>query len=253
MGPSIYAIPLSGSSTMPRQLLTVDERRKLALIASIRRFSPGEFLFHEGEPATVIFNIIAGVAKSVSSLEDGRQAVVAFFFSHDLVGMFEASRYAQSTQAVTALTAYCLPIDALERMLRHDPNLQLHFLCKVSHELRAAQHQAIALGRYGALQKIGLFLDFLDRHPDMHTDDDDRITIPMDRADIADHVGLTIESVSRMLQQLHRTGVIQLDGRHRFRIINRCALNRLISGAMATDATLDAFIPEHNHSNGHTS
>lgn len=240
LGPSIYAIPLSGTSTMPRQLLSIEERRKLALIASIRHFDIGQILFREGDPATEVFNIISGVVKTVVTLEDGRQTALAFFFSHDLVGMFEAGRYSDTAEAVSPVTTYSLPVATLERLLRNDPNLQLHFLCKISHELRAAQRQAIALGRYGAMQKIALFLDFLDRHPEMHKAGDNRITIPMDRADIADYVGLTVESVSRMLQKLHRGGIIQLEERHVFCINDRPAFDRLIGGAMAADIVLDS-------------
>jgi CRP/FNR family transcriptional regulator len=227
-GPSIYVMHQHGGTRSPQQLLSPDERRRLALLASIQHFEAGEFLFHEGDPATTVYNIISGVAKSVALLEDGRQVVVAFFLNHDLLGMFEERRYAQSAQAITPLTVYSMPIDALEGLLRRDPDLQLHFLCKLSHELRAAQRQAIMLGKFSAVQRVALLLDFLDRHPQMHEYDNEQIMIPMDRADIADYVGLRIESVSRVLQKLHRDRVIHVDGRHRFRILDRDAFNRAL-------------------------
>lgn len=233
VGPSIFATTLHGTTRAPRQLLSADERRRLASLASIQRYEAGAYLFHQDDPATAVYNIISGVAKSVTLLEDGRHAVLAFFFHHDLVGMFEGSRYAQSTQAVTPLTAYRLPADALEQLLRRDPNLQLHFLCKLSHELRVAQRQAIMLGKFNAVQRVSLFLDFLDRHPELHERENEQVTIPMDRADIADYVGLRIESVSRVLQKLHRDRVIHVDGRHRFRIIDRDAFNQAMGGAVA--------------------
>ncbi len=239
-GPSIYITQQQGTTRSAQQLLSPDERRRLALLASIQHFEAGDFLFHEGDPATTVYNIISGVAKSVALLEDGRQAVVAFFLNHDLLGMFEAQRYAQSAQAITPLTVYSLPIDALERLLRRDPNLQLHFLCKLSHELRAAQRQAIVLGKFSAIQRVALFLDFLDRHPQMHERDNEQVTIPMDRADIADYVGLRIESVSRVLQKLHRDRVIHVDGRHRFRILDRNAFNRAMGSPVTAPESIEA-------------
>lgn len=229
-GPAIRAIPLRGGDRSAHQLLSASERRELALIASIRHVDAGTRLFDAGAPAQAIFNIVSGVAKVSEVLADGSQATVAFFFAHDLFGMFENDRYTYTGMAVTALTAYCLPVDALERLLRREPALQLHFLCKLSHELRAAQRQAIALGRYDALQKMALFLDFLDRHPEMHADSTGLVTIPMIRADIADYVGLATESVSRTLHRLQREGIIELVTAQRFRIHDRARLDRLLTG-----------------------
>lgn len=229
-GPAIRALPLRGGAGAAQQLLSASERRDLALIARLRHIDAGARLFEAGAPARAIFNIVSGVAKVSEVLADGSQATVAFFFADDLLGMFESDRYAYSATAVTALTVYCLPVDALERLLRREPSLQLHFLCKLSHELRAAQRQAIALGRYDAPQKLALFLDFLDRHPEMHADPTGLVSIPMTRADIADYVGLAMESVSRGLHRLHREGIIELANPQRFRIRDRARLDRLVAG-----------------------
>ena len=235
MGPAIYAIPLCGGMRAPRQLLSFKERRKLSHISSTRRFDAGAFLFQETEQATEIFNIVSGVVKTTTTLADGRQSTAAFFFNHDLLGMFEAGYYSHTAEALTSVTAYSFPIDALELLLRNDPDLQFHFFSKVLDELRVAQRQALVLGRFGAAQRIALFLDLLDRHSEMHRSGGPSISIPMDRADIADYVGLTVESVSRTLQRLHRAGIIHLDGRHAFEIRDRVALDRLIGGVVTAD------------------
>lgn len=235
-GPSIYATALLGRMQTPRQLLSADERRRLASLASIQRVEAGAYLFHQDDPATAVYNISSGVAKSVALLEDGRRAVLAFFFSHDWAGLFAGSRYTHSAQAVTALRVYSLPVVPLERLLRRDPSLQSHFLCKLSHELRAAQLRTIMLGKFNAIQRVSLFLDFLDRHPDLHEHANEQVTIPMDRSDIADYVGLRVESVSRVLQNMHRDRVIDVDGRHRFRIIDRGAFKLTMS---CTAAAID--------------
>lgn len=229
-GPRIQAVPLKGGGGQAHQLLSAEEQRELALIASIKHLEPGETLFEAGTRAQAIFNLISGVAKVCEGLADGSQATVAFFFAHDLMGMFENDRYTYTAVALTPVTVYRLPIDGLERVLRRDPNLQMHFLCKISHELRAAQRQAIALGRYDAMQKLALFLDFLDRHPQMHADRPGFVTIPMTRADIADYVGLATESVSRTLHRLQKAKIIDLPSAQLFRIRDRAALERLLSG-----------------------
>ncbi|HQT72430.1 MAG: hypothetical protein B7Z59_00365 [Acidiphilium sp. 37-67-22] len=235
-GPAIQAIPLRGGDGETHQLLSPSERRELALIASIRHIDAGARLFDAGGRATAIFNIVSGVARVSEVLADGSQATVAFFFANDLLGIFESDHYTYTGTAVTALTVYCLPVDALERLLRRDPSLQLHFLCKLSHELRAAQRQAVALGRYDASQKVALFLDFLAGHPEMHADCKELVTIPMTRADIADYVGLSTESVSRTLQRLRRKGIIELVTSQQFRIRDRARLDRLLTGGGSENA-----------------
>lgn len=229
-GPAIRAIPMRGGAGAAHQLLSAAERRELALIATIRHVEAGARLFEAGTTAHAIFNIVSGVAKVSEVLADGSQATVAFFFADDLLGMFENGRYAYTATAVTPLTVYCLPTDVLERLLRREPSLQLHFLCKLSHELRAEQRQAIALGRFGAAQKLALFLDFLSRHPQMHTGRSGLISIPMTRADIADYVGLATESVSRTLHRLQHEGIIELVSPQQFRIRDRTRLERLLTG-----------------------
>lgn len=228
--PAIRAIPMRDGDGEAHQLLSAAERDELAQIASIRHVDAGARLFDTGAPARAIFNIISGVAKVSEILADGSQATVAFFFAQDLLGMFEHDRYVYTATAVTPLTVYCLPTDALERLLRREPSLELHFLCKLSHELRAEQRLAIALGRYGATRKLALFLDFLNRHPEMHTGRTELITIPMTRADIADYVGLATESVSRALHGLQREGIIELATPQKFRIRDQARLEELLGG-----------------------
>ncbi|MGC9271930.1 Crp/Fnr family transcriptional regulator [Acidiphilium sp.] len=229
-GPAIQAIPLRGGDGEAHQLLSASDRRDLAMIASIRHIDAGAQLFEAGARAQAIFNIVSGVAKVSEDLADGRQATVAFFFVNDLLGMFESDHYIYTGTAVTPLTVYCLPVDALERLLLREPSLQMHFLCKLSHELRASQRQAIALRRYSAMQKMALFLDFMALHPEMQVDATGLMKIPMSRADIADYIGLTTESVSRALHRLCNEGIVELVTSHQFRIHDRARLDRLVGG-----------------------
>lgn len=225
------AIQIRGGDGEASQLLSTAERRELARIGRIRHVDAGAKLFEADSAAHVIFNIVSGVAKKSGILVDGRQPIVGFFFAHDLLGMmFENGRYTYTATAVTPLTVYCLPIAALEELLRRKPSLQLHFLRKLSYELRAVHRQAVALRCYGPMQKLALFLDCLNRHPQVHTDRTGLVVIPMTRADIADYVGLAPESVSRALRGLQRQGIIELVRYQHFRIRDHVRLKRLLSG-----------------------
>ena len=158
-GPSISAVPFRHSGTgLATPLLSEAERGRLALIATVVHFGTGDVLFMQGDELTSIYNISHGVARTYSSASDGRRTLLAFLFAEDLLGLAENGRYVVTAEAVTPVTAYRLPVAALERLLRQDPELEIHFLCKVCHELREAQRHAILLARKDAGGKVALFL-----------------------------------------------------------------------------------------------
>jgi CRP-like cAMP-binding protein len=215
-GPSIQAIPFQKSGTKGAlQLLGDAERERLAHIATIVHVPKDTILYHEGDPADCIFNIVEGVAKTYVSLRNGRRRITSFLFPEDLVGLAESGAYCCTAQAVTSLTLYRLTLPALERLFRSDPTLELHFLCKICHDLREAQRHMVALGRNDARGRLAMFLQMLEGHRERHEELDAPIDLPMTRMDIADYSGLTIEAVSRGFQGLQRDGILRFsDARH---------------------------------------
>lgn len=209
--------------------LSVEISRKVARISTRRQLEPGAFLFRAGTPAQEIYTIHEGVAQSLLNLANGRRAILNFAFAGDVIGFPVARCHTVSSQAVTKLTVTCLPTEALEALFRRHPAMQWRFLCKLTDELRLAQRRAVALTRYDARQKIVFFLACLDRQSSLH-ESDGLVRIPTDRIGIADHLGLTIETVCRLLQRLHRSNVISLEGYHKFRIADRAAFDSLIPG-----------------------
>jgi CRP-like cAMP-binding protein len=148
-------------------------------------------------------------------LPSGRRRVLAFVFAEELVGLAAKGRYVNTTRAVTSVSAYRLPIRALEALLRKDASLQYPFFCKVSQELREAQQLAIVLARRDAVGRVASFLQLLEREPTATRAGRGRIFIPMSRTDIADHLGLTLESVSRAFAELERRRIVHFpDARH---------------------------------------
>lgn len=234
-GPSITAIPFRhGETGLATPLLGEAERGRLALIATAVHFERGEVLHRQGDELTCVYNLVRGVVKTYSLSPDGRRMLTAFLFPGDLVGLAEDGRYTAAAEAVAPATAYRLPIGALERLLRQDPELELHFLCKVCHELREAQRHAVLLARRDAPGKVALFLHLLLNH-----DADGRgeraggptLGIPVSRADIADYAGLTIEAVSRSFGELERRGIIRRHGPHLVEIVDRDRFDRLLAGS----------------------
>jgi CRP/FNR family transcriptional regulator len=170
--PSIWAIPFGRSARGEVvELLTPPEQRQLAGIATLMRTARGAVMCEEGEPAEHVYNLIDGVVESYRLLRNGERQVLAFLFAHDLFGLSENGYYVASVRAVTPTLAYRIPIAPLRMLLQHDPTLEFHLICKLCHELRAAQHHMMALWHKDAANRLALFLVVFARqmHPEHAT------------------------------------------------------------------------------------
>ncbi|MGO8919071.1 MAG: Crp/Fnr family transcriptional regulator [Stellaceae bacterium] len=230
--PVIAAVPFTkAGSGVAISLLDADQTARLVLIGSIVEFPKGARLYQEGDEADCIYNVIEGEVKTFCALSSGRRCVTAFLFPGDLAGLAGHGRYVSTAQAVTRVAAYSLPLKGLDKLLRHDPELQHHFLCKVCSELRASQSHAIALGRQDADGKLAMFLHELDAGHAERPILGSSISLPMTRSDVADYLGLSLEAVSRSFRKLRHTGMIGVDGPHRVQILDRARFERLVAAA----------------------
>src|SRR5664279_6530252 len=106
-GPAIRGVdPWAPSAGKMRQLLSSEERARLAVLSSIVRFNKGEEIYREGEHADAVFNIITGVVKAYKTAPDGSEHITAFLFPDDLFGLAEEGRYTNSAKAITPLAVY---------------------------------------------------------------------------------------------------------------------------------------------------
>jgi len=192
-GPTIRAIePWIPSAGRMHQLLTDDERARLAVMASIVRFKKGETIYRQGDPADAVFNINTGVVNACQKAPDGREHVVAFLLPDDLFGLSAEGRYANTTRAITAITAYRLPVTALRTRLTKDVELEFHVICKLCQELRQAQRHAFLLSQRSAITKLAMFLQIIERLEVAKGKETTEISLPMDRSNIAEYIGITL-------------------------------------------------------------
>ncbi len=221
--PAVLGVSLRGGAAGGRvPLLTAAERLELAAIATLVRIPRGAILQQEDEKISAIFNVVEGVVKTYRLTEDGKHHVLAFLFPGDLVGLYENSRYLNTAEAVTPVTAYRLPIAALEKLLDRDPALNIAFLSKACHELRQTQRHEMMLARREARLRLLMFFDMLMPRMEEGVATGERpiLALPMRRADIADYLGLSAEAVSRGLHALVREGVIRLHGLHEVEMLD---------------------------------
>jgi CRP-like cAMP-binding protein len=229
--PTIRAIPFDRVSAagVATQLLTERHRQNLAGLATQLTVPRRTVFYREDAPAEWVFMIANGVVKSYRDLPSGKRHIAVFLFPGDVFGLAENGRFVNTTQAVTRVTLYRIPIDALKDLLRRDPDLQFRFLCKVTHQLREAQRHTISVTRHTAAGKIAMFLKMLERDAQWRNDPSAprSLAVPMTRADIADYLGLSPEAVSRSTSRLVRRGILSFPDRHHVHILNPAELDRL--------------------------
>ncbi|WP_395713773.1 Crp/Fnr family transcriptional regulator [Reyranella sp.] len=224
LGPPLFSV---GNPARVHQLLTEDERARLSLIASVARFNKGDMLLRAGEPADAVYNVITGVVKSFAVEPDGSKTINGFLFTGDLVGLSDEGKYANSVEAVTAVTTYRLPVSKLESQLRKDAELEFHVICKLCEELRQAQRHAFIISRREAAVRVVLFLHLMEQMQADRGEPTNEIYLPMDRTAIGGFADLSLASVSRAFRKLTLDGVIAVRNRHHVVVRDRKAFDQL--------------------------
>jgi CRP/FNR family transcriptional regulator len=172
--------------------------------------APGEPLFTAGQAASSVHTLTTGVARLYKLLPDGRRQVIGFALPGDFLGTAPSDRYSYSVDAVDSVSACRLSVEAFTQFIEQRPHLLLRINEFVARELMLAQDQMLLLGRRTAEEKVAAFLvGWRDRHG--HSGSDRQtIALPMSRQDIADYLGLTIETVSRTLTRFEREKLLMI-------------------------------------------
>ena len=167
----------------------------------------GEELFSEGDDAEFFYEVVSGSIRSYKLLSDGRRQIDAFHLQGDIFGLEAGSEHRFSAEAVGDVTVIAYRRSRLSALIQDDAGFGDRIMNATLRSLERAQDHMLLLGRKTAQEKMATFLlDMADRLSDDH----EHFELPMQRSDIADHLGLTIETVSRTLTQFARNGLIEL-------------------------------------------
>jgi CRP-like cAMP-binding protein len=223
--PSIRAIPLT--NTGPELRLSARDREHLATIGTIMRVGSGTVFYERGSHAGWIYNIISGTICSYRPLPDGSERVAAFLFAEDLFGLARKGVYVNSTRAVTPVSAYKFPIDALSGLLMGNAGLQFRFLCKITHTLREAQHRALVLTRRDPVERVAAFLAMMEYAQGDKRPGDTAISLPMSRRDIANFLNITTGSLEAALDALEASAIVAREDDGSVRVRDRARFSEL--------------------------
>ncbi|MGQ3297525.1 helix-turn-helix domain-containing protein [Reyranella sp.] len=185
----------------------------------------GEELFAEGDSADYFYKVVSGSIRTCKLLSDGRRQIDAFHLAGDIFGLEAGAEYRFTAEALGDATLVAFRRSRLAELTAADPAFANQVLASMMKCLGRAQDHMLLLGRKTAQEKIATFL--LDMAKRISSDDE-HLELPMQRSDIADHLGLTIETVSRTLTQFARQGLIRLQaGSRSVDLCNLAALRKL--------------------------
>lgn len=191
-------------------VMSLRDLPRLATVVHQSHFAPKQILFQEGDPAHETFNLLDGTVKLYKSLPDGRTQITGFLSAGDFMGLASGGHYAYSAEAVTDVKVCRFQRRDLMTLFHDFPNLVERLLTIASDELAGAQEQMLLLGRKTAEEKVMTFLLTLAERAKRRGRDGHTLNLPMSRNDIADYLGLTVETVSRTMTKLRTRGVIRL-------------------------------------------
>ncbi len=198
--------------------------------ASLRRLQAKEFVFVDGDPTKHIYRIEAGAVSLFKILTDGRRQILGFAYAGDFIGLGLQGEHIMNAQAIKATKVRCMPLAALHRIAAHDPALSFRLYQTVAQELASTRDLLMTIGHRSASERVASFLLALSRRNEESGAPANIIDLPMTRADIADFLGLTIETVSRTFSKMKSRRLIDLPQSACVHLLDINELERIAEG-----------------------
>lgn len=189
-----------------------------------------EHLYAAGDERSHVYRIESGAMCLYKIMPDGRRQVVDFAYAGDLIGLGCEPEHAVNAQALEPTRLKSFPIATLTRLAGSDSVLGIALYEAMSRELAAAQDHLFTIAQRSAAERVACFLVALSNRNNRRGQDASTLVLPMTRADIADFLGLTIETVSRMLTKLKLAKLIDLEQSTLVRLLDIPKLKRLACG-----------------------
>lgn len=214
-------VPAAAPPAAPRRRRPLDA--VFEAFGTVLTMDRGVEVFAEGEPAEHYFQVVDGAVSTYTILQDGRRQIGAFHLPRAVFGLEAEGTHAFSAEAIARSRIRTVKRAAVLAMAARDSDLANDLFCRAASSLRQAHRHLLLLGRKNAEERVASFLlDLADRRSVAGV-----IELPMSRQEIADYLGLTIETVSRTLTALENKAVIELPSSRRVHVRSRGTLQRL--------------------------
>lgn len=180
-----------------------------------RPIHKGDKIFHDGEELTSLYAIRSGTFKTFTVNEEGEEQITGFHLTGDLLG-FDAiaeSSHPSFAQALETSMVCEIPYNNLDELSNTMPKLKKQVLRLMSHEIKTDQEMLTLLNRKNAEQRVATFLVSLSERYQARGLSPSEFRLTMTRSDIGNYIGLTVETISRLLNRFHKSGLIKVDGK----------------------------------------
>ena len=190
-----------------------------------------QILCAEGDPADYLFNLQEGTVRLSKMLPDGRRQITGFLFPGDFFGLACKDIYSYTAEAITPVKTCRFRRSKITEKFRELPQLGERVFEMTTTELQSAHDQMLLLGRKSASEKLCSFLLYMaEKTKLLGATPVNHAYLPMSRADVADYLGLTVETVSRQFTKLAQAGLIKLEGAHHVILLDPDALHEMAEG-----------------------
>ena len=211
------------ASLAPRTATGTDQlAQQIELMGATMSFPRNAEIFGENEPADYLYKVVSGAVRTYKILSDGRRQIGGFYLPGDIFGLEFADEHLLTAEAITNVKVLVIKRNALSALADCDAGAARELYALTAHELRRAQTSILLLVKSAQERVASFLLEMAERAAAGNA-----IELPMSRQDIADYLGLTIETVSRTLTALETRAAIDVPTSRRIVLRNRGALSRL--------------------------
>ena len=244
LGSKVIALPASRCSQCPVRSnalccgLDDEESQELSGLMRHRNYKAGSSLFHQEDTSELFAILISGTVKLIREGADGRCQIVGFLSEGDCLGDLFQDISHQSAECLTDVVLCCFARKEFEAFLRKHPQLEHHLFLRVMHQLDETREWLFTLGQQKAPERLASFLIWLWRKSGSSfgrvpiQQDDNLVDCAFTRQEIADFLGLTVETVSRNFTKFRQDKLINLHADKRIEILDIDALKRLAGAAL---------------------
>jgi CRP/FNR family nitrogen fixation transcriptional regulator len=222
----LRSVPPRRSAPPSNVLDGASEREPLAqrmhLMGGTMSYPRNAEIFGETEPAEYLYKVISGSVRTYKILSDGRRQVGGFYIPGDIFGLEFSDEHTLSAEAITDAKVLVIKRSALDTLAGHDSAIARQLFALTGRELSRVQNRILLLMKSAQERVASFLLEMAERVPAGNA-----IELPMSRQDIADYLGLTIETVSRTLTSLESSAAIEVPSSRRIVLRNRSALSRM--------------------------
>jgi CRP/FNR family nitrogen fixation transcriptional regulator len=194
----------------------------IELMGACMSFAANSEIYGENEPADYLYKIVSGTVRTYKVLVDGRRQIGAFYLPGDIFGLEITDEHTFSAEAITDCKIIVIKRRTVMALAARDSEVARQMWALTARELRRLQEHSLVLIKSAEERVAGFLLEMAERVPSGGA-----VELPMSRQDIADYLGLTIETVSRTLKILENASTIEVAKRRRILLRNRSALRRL--------------------------